>query len=148
MASGLLRKYAPDDVAVVVGKQAVSGVHEGSFVEVDRAVDLTSLDVGSDGEVTMVINPNQSGTVKITLQQASPVNDYFTTLFTALQNKDTATGVQPINIKDTNGTTVVNALQSLIQKPAKVTFADKTEGREWTFLIPYLNLNIGGNASV
>lgn len=148
MSSGLLRKYAPDDVSIVVGTQAVTGVHEGSFVEAERRKDIGELDVGSDGEVTMVISPDRSGTVKIVLQQSSPLNDYFSTLHAAIQNKDTANGVKPILIKDANGTTVIQTSQSFVQKVSKVSFADKPEGREWMFLCPYLDIAPGSNAVV
>lgn len=148
MSSGLLRKYAPDDVAIVVGTQAVTGVKEGTFVEADRDVDTGTIEVGSDGEATLVISPNQAGKVKITLQQASPLNDYFNTLLQALQQKNMAVAVVPVNITDKNGTTVVGAKQAVVNKPVKVTFADKTEGREWTFISGYLTINAGGEASL
>lgn len=148
MSSGILRKYAPDDVAVTVGTRLVTGVHEGSFVEVERDVETSTLDIGSDGEATLTISPNQAGKVKITLQQSSPLNDYFSSLWAAIQQKDTTTGVQPIRVKDSNGTTVCSGLQSIPQKPAKVSFADKPEGREWTFIVPYLDITVGGESSV
>jgi hypothetical protein len=148
MSSGLTRKYAPDDVAMVVGTQSVIGLKEGTFVEVDRAVDVSSLDIGSDGEATMVISPNQSGSFKFTLQQSSPLNDYFTTLFTALQQKNTSVGVVPITLNDKNGTTIASCTQGFVQKVAKITFADKAEGREWTFLTGYLTSAPGGQSSL
>lgn len=148
MSSGIMRKYAPDDVAIVVGTQAVSGVKEGTFVEADRSVDIASLDVGSDGEVTMVVSPNQSGTVKITLQQSSPLNDYFSNLHAALQQRNLGAAVVPININDKNGSTLCGAKQAVVQKVAKVTFADKAEGREWTFLCGYLTIAPGGQSSI
>ena len=148
MASGVLRKYAPDDVTIVVGTQAVSGVKEGTFVECDRTVDTASLDIGSDGEATLVISPNQSGTIKITLQQSSPLNDYFTSLFVALQNKDVSNALKPVTVTDKSGSTVVSCAQAAIQKPTKVTFADKAEGREWTFLCGYLDIKPGGEDSI
>jgi hypothetical protein len=148
MSSGLLRKYAPDDVAIVVGSQAVTGLKEGTFVEADRAKDLSSLDVGSDGEVTLIISPDQSGFLKIVLQQSSPLNDYFTTLQVALQARNMAVAVVPFTVNDKNGTSVISAKQSVVQKPVKVTFADKSEGREWTFLTGYLTISAGGEASL
>lgn len=148
MSSGLMRKYAPDDVAIVVGTQAVYGLHSGSFVEAERSVETSALDVGSDGEVTMVISPNQSGKVKITLQQSSPLNDFFTSLFLALQQKNLAVAVVPITINDKNGTTTVSAKQAVIEKVSKVTYADKPEGREWTFLVGYLDIQPGGESAI
>lgn len=148
MSSGLTRKYAPDDVAAVVGNQAVTGFKSGTFVEADRTVDIAELDVGSDGEVTLVISPNQSGTCKLTLQQSSPLNDYFTILHQALQQKNLAVAIVPLNINDKNGTSVISAKQAVVQKVAKITFADKSEGREWTFLSGYMNIAPGGQSSV
>lgn len=148
MPSGQLRKYAPDDVVSSVGAMSVTGVKEGTFIEIDRQVDGASLEIGSDGEATMTISPNQSGTVKYTLQQSSPVNEYFTSLYLALQNKDTTNGVKALSVKDANGTTIATAAQAFVQKVAKVTFADKTEGREWTFLCPYLVTKPGSNVVV
>ena len=148
MPSGITRQYAPDKVAVVVGTQPVSGMKSGTFVEVDRAVDTAELDVGSDGEVTLIINPNQSGTMKLTVQQSSPINDYFNTLFQALQQKNLGVAVVPFTVSDKNGSTVCSAQQAVVKKPAKVTFADKTEGWEWTLLTGYLNIAPGGQASI
>lgn len=148
MSSGLLRAYAPDDITVIVGTQAVSGFKEGTFVEAERSVETSAIEVGSDGEATLTISPNQMGTVKMTLQQASPLNDYFNTLFQAIQQKNLSVGIVSIMVKDKNGTTVVNSKQSAVQKPAKVSFADKPEGREWTFVCPYLDIENGGEAAL
>jgi hypothetical protein len=138
MSSGLTRQYAPDDVTFTVGTQPAVGVHKGSFLEMDRFEDTGKLDIGSDGEATMVVNPNQSGYFKVTLQQSSPTNDYYTTLFQALQAKNTAVGVVPIRLSDKNGTTRGSCVQGFVQKPTKVVFADGAEGREWTFITGYL----------
>lgn len=148
MSSGLTRKYAPDDVTFIVGTQPAVGVHKGAFLEMDRNVNVADLDIGSDGEATMTINPDQSGYFKITLQQSSPTNDYYTSLFLALQQKNTAVGVVPIRMEDKNGTTLGSCTAGFVQKPVKVTFADKPEGREWTFLTGYLNTQPGGENAV
>lgn len=148
MSSGLLRKYAPDDVAVVVGVQPVTGFLEGSFIECDRVKETGEISVGSDGEATLVIHPNKAGTVKITLQQASPLNDYFNTLFQALQEKNMAVAVVGFNLEDKNGSSSASARQIVIAKPAKVVFSDKAEGREWTLITGYLDLRVGGESSL
>ena len=144
MSDGLTRFYAPDDVTFSGGNQPAVGVHEGTFIEVDRAVDIGRLDIGSDGEASMSVSPNQSGSFKITLQQSSPTNDYYNTLFQALQQKNLAVAVVPIRMSDKNGSTVASCTQGFVQKPTKITFADKPEGREWTFLTGYLNTSPGG----
>lgn len=148
MSTGTLRKYAPDDVTFTVGTQAVYGFVEGTFIEADRDVDTASISVGSDGEATLVISPNKAGKVKCTLQQSSPLNDYFSSLQQALEQKNTSVAIVPIQVEDKNGTTLVSAKQAGTMRPAKVTFADKPEGREWTFISGYLTILPGGEASV
>lgn len=148
MSSGITRKYAPDDVITVIGTQQVIGLHEGSFIEAERDVETASTHVGADGEVTLVISPNHAGKVKVVLQQSSPLNDYFTTLLLALQNKDMGNAVVPISVTDKNGSTVVSAKQAVTQKPVKISFADKPEGREWTFITGYLDMQPGGESSI
>ena len=148
MSSGITRKYAPDDVTQTIGTQAITGLKLGSFVEAEYNVDQAELDIGSDGEATMIISPNRSGTVKITLQQSSPLNDVFTAMYLALQQKDTVNGVKPYRMKDANGSTVVSAAQMFIKKPAKIVFADKAEGREWELISGYLNIAVGGENSI
>jgi hypothetical protein len=148
MPSGITRKYAPDDVITTVGTQKVSGLQEGTFFEAERDNDTGEMSSGSDGEVTLVISPVQKGKVKITLQQASPLNDYFNTLFQALQQKNMAVAVVPLYMTDKNGTSVVQSKQGVFNKPVKITFADKTEGREWTYISGYLDIEAGGESSV
>jgi len=148
MPSGITRKYAPDDVILTVGTQAVSGVQEGTFIEAERDNDTAEISTGSDGEATLVISPVQKGKLKVTLQQASPLNDYFNTLFQALQQKNMAVAVVPVYLTDKNGSTVVSANQAVVNKPVKVSFADKPEGREWTFISGYLDIEAGGESSI
>ena len=148
MSSGITRKYAPDDVTVVVGSQAVIGFHEGSFVEVEADVDSATLDIGSDGEATLVISPNRAGKMKLTLQQSSPLNDYFNTLYQALIQKNTGVAVVPFRLADKNGSSIAQAKQAVTMKPSKISFADKAEAREWTFITGYLDTQPGGENSL
>jgi hypothetical protein len=148
MPSGITRRYAPDDVTMTVGTQTVTGVQEGTFFEAERDNDTGEISTGSDGEATLVISPVQKGKIKVTLQQASPLNDYFNTLFQALQQKNLSVAVVPIYISDKNGTSVVQCKQAVPNKPVKVSFADKPEGREWTFITGYLDIEAGGEFNV
>jgi hypothetical protein len=148
MPSGITRKYAPDDVIVTIGTQAGSGFMEGTFVEAERDNDTAEISTGSDGEATLVISPVQKGKIKMTFQQASPMNDYLNTLFQALQQKNLSVAVVPVRVVDKNGTTVVQCEQGVVNKPVKISFADKPEGREWTIITGYLDIEAGGENSI
>ena len=140
------RQYDPLQVVTNVGGRDVSGYATGTFVDVERAVDAFTTVVGSDGEITRVKSQNRSGTVKITLQQSSPLNDYFSSLATA--DELSSGGVVPILVTDKNGTTVVTAGKAWVKKKANATFADAAENREWTFETGNLSFAIGGETAL
>lgn len=144
MSSGLTRKYAPDEVSLAFGEAVATGVAKGSFIEAERAVDTVATDVGSDGEVTIIISPNKSGTVKVVCQQSSPFNDYLTARFQAMEARNMAQAVKPLTLKDLNGTTLVQAKQAWVKKPAKITYADAAENREWIIESGYMDIVVGG----
>lgn len=148
MSSGLTREYDPGQINANLGGRDLSGFAKGTFIEVDRAVDVVTEDVGADGEVTIVISQNRSGTIKITLQQASPLNDYLSSLATALENRNMTLAIQPFLLKDSNGTTVVSAKQCWVRKKAKADFAVEAENREWIIATGYLNYDVGGEAAL
>ena len=60
MSSGLTRKHDPANVIFTFGAMAASGVAKGSFMEVDRYEDAAKLDIGSDGEATVIVSNNNS----------------------------------------------------------------------------------------
>lgn len=146
--SGNLREYDPAQILQTVGTRAVIGVMKGTFVEVDRKEDSADTDVGSDGEVTLIIKQNRAGTIKITLQASSPLNDYFNSLIVALEQRNTAQAIVPYLMTDGNGNTKVQTKQCWIKKPAKVVWSDAGEGREWILETGYLDTQPGSQAVI
>lgn len=148
MSSGLTRQHDPAQIVMTVGTRTVSGYAKGSFVEIDRYEDAVKTDVGSDGEVTLIISQNKSGYFKFTLQQSSPLNDYFTALKIAMENRQTGVAVVPITVKDVNGTSLAQCVQAWVKKTAKMEFQDVAGNREWTFDTGYLDNQPGGQAAI
>jgi hypothetical protein len=140
------RQYDPIQVIANVGGRDVSGYATGTFIEAERAVDAFTTVVGSDGEITRVKSQNRIGTIKITLQQASPLNDYFSSLATSDELSNG--GVVPILVTDKNGTTVIQAGKAWVKKKPNATFADAAENREWIFESGSLNLTHGGQTAL
>jgi hypothetical protein len=136
------REYDPGQIIFNVGGRDVSGYAAGTFVEVERNKDGFTLVVGSDGENTRVKSQDRSGTFKCTLQQSSPLNDYFSSL--ATQDELSSNAVVPILLKDANGTTIAQAKQGWVKKKASSSFADAVENREWTFETGNLSYEVGG----
>lgn len=148
MSSGITRKHDPAQVDLQVGNMTGTAYAEGTFIEVEREVDAASKTVGADGEVTLVVSNNTSGTIKATFQQASPMNDYLSGLADALERKDFANAIVPVTMKDNNGTTLASAKQAWVKKKAKTEFDATSKDREWIIETGYLNYNVGGQASV
>lgn len=141
----VLKAYDPALISLVFDNQLITGIQDGTFVEISRDEDSFFLHVGGDGEAARARNSNRAGTIKFTLMQSSPSNDVLSALATLDEN--TGGGVRPVMVKDNSGTTVAQGAQAWIQKPADVTFAkEPSEPREWLIRVADLRTVIGGAA--
>lgn len=134
--------YDPDKVSVIVGAQIITGFEKGTFVEFDFDEDHFTKKVGIGGDVTRTKNGNFTGKLKLTLQQASPSNDYLSGL--AALDRTAGGGVVPFMIRDQNGTTLVSCAASWVQKTARAGFADEDSAREWTLDTAQVAAFVGG----
>lgn len=138
--------YDPSKVFVsFMGKQFV-GFADGTFVTAERAEDAFSTAVGASGDVTRVRSRNRMGTVTVTLQAASPTNDDLTSL--ALTDEEDGTSYGPLQIKDLNGDTLINAASAWIKKFPSVEFAVESSNREWVFECAELVMDVAGSTQL
>jgi len=71
----MARTWNPTDITASVNGYVVEGYAEGTFIEVETTEDRNTYTAGSDSTGTFNRNPNQSGTIKFTLQRnATSVN--------------------------------------------------------------------------
>lgn len=138
-----MRTYSPKKVSVSFNGSILSGFMKGTFIEADQNEDSFTPDIGSDGEVARVASADESGTVKLTLQQMSASNDVLSAALR--QDRLTNLGTGVLFIKDASGRTLLNLAEAWIRKPASVTFADGSTGREWTFDTGKIDMQEGGN---
>ena len=146
MAQGQTFQYDPSQVALNVGGVDISGFAEGTFIKVARNVEAFTTVVGSDGEGTRVKSVNLSGLFTCTLQQASPSNDYLSSLATA--DEISSTGAVPIYMKDVNGTTLAKCKVGWIKKKPDSEFANTNENREWVMETANLQYDVGGETQI
>lgn len=144
MSSGKTRAHDPGQISLVIDTQLSSGFAKGSFVEMDRYEDAVKTDVGSDGEVTLIISQNHSGYFKATFQQSSPMHDYLTAKAQAMEQRLLAQAVFPVLLKDNNGSTIGQCKQGWVKKKTKATYSDGSENWEWTIDTGYLDNQPGG----
>lgn len=134
--------YDPQRVTLVVAGNIISGFGEGSFITVSREEDTWLTVVGSDGRVARARNANKKGIVQFTLLATSPSND----VCSALHNADELTGIPPgaFQLIDQLGRTVLSGDESFFMKPADVEYDKQVTGRQWSLVVPKLDMVIGG----
>jgi hypothetical protein len=146
MGTGRTSKYDPANIVLTVGDKDIAGFAEGTFIEVERAVDAFTTTVGSDGEATRTKSQNRMGTIKVTLQQASLSNDTLQAL--AQLDEDSSTGAVPIMLKDFGGKTLVQAKKGWVKKKANSPFANTSENREWIIESGQLLYTVGSQSDL
>lgn len=140
-----MKNYNPKKISLIVGVKAISGFADGTFVEVDYDEDAFTKKNGADGKVTRVASANLSGSMTITLDQASDSNDYLSIL--AVADRATGAGVVPVLLRDAGGTTLATGAEAWIRKQAPSSYSNKSEDRKWVIDIAELVMNTGGNAN-
>lgn len=139
----MLKTYNGHEVSVIVGSRLIKGLAEGDSVAVDRESDSFSDSAGLDGEVTRSGSKDKRGTVTIRLQQTSADNDFLSALSQA--DEKAGTGVVPLLIRDTNGTTIYASNEAWIRKPAAGSVSREAGEREWPIRCANLEMFHGGN---
>ncbi len=123
------KHYNPKDVVIIFGPVIVEGIADGTFVEVEPNEDAVSLYIGGDGKGTRAMSNNRSGTVKVTLSQASKTNEQLSVQHEI--DRSTGGGVWPLMIKDLNGTTLFTAATAWVKRQPNASFGTKIETRQW-----------------
>lgn len=125
----MARMYNPKEVICSVAGVIVEGFAEGTFLEVTTTEDMHTYSGGSDGNGTFNRNPNQSGTIKFTLQHnAKSVN--ILSLLGGLNSMPI-----PIIILDNNeGGQKVLGIDCLLQKQIDVARAKEVGSVDITFI--------------
>ena len=138
-----LYTYSSQEVAINYKGAPITGLAKGTFVDIEYDEEDWMYETGSDGNVTRSLKPNKTATATITLQQSSPSND----ILSGFRSLDRATGLGTgvFMVKDLRGTSLVAVPTAFIAKPAKVTFSDELETREWKFILTGGVYHVGSN---
>lgn len=137
----MLKKYNPKKINGGWSNIPFLGYMDGTFVEIEFAEDAVTTHVGSQGDVSVVLNANRMATVTVTLIQGSPTNEALSKLVPDARANRLPTA--PFSLKDLNGTTLVSGKDAFIRKTAKIEFGKSITGRQWVFVIPEAEINVG-----
>lgn len=141
----MFKNYDPGLVVVVFGGIQMRGYADGTFVQIERAEDAFSMAVGAGGDVVRVRNRNRTGSITVTLQRASPVNDLLAAIALADEvGASAAAGVKPIMVRDLNGTLLAGGAEAWIRKLPTVELGVEHSNVEWVIDVATLQLTPGG----
>lgn len=121
-----------------------------TFYEFTFETDQVSDEVGGQGDVVRCITRDMRATLKVTLMQTSPSNDFLSSRVSQDLNANgpASTGgyaVAASSLADLNGTTVIDGEETWVMKYADAQFGNKPNTRVWSIRFARAVVNIGGN---
>lgn len=147
--AGSLKKYNPADITITwLGTPLNQGIAEGTFVTMARTNRNKTLNTGSDGRSTVVINPNRTGTMKLTMRKGSGTNDFLTERVVDDETPNGVLNVGALQVKDANGESIYFDAQAFLDGPPNDEFASDEGNVEWSFMCPDLDIEPRGNNDV
>ena len=139
-----MKEYSFLDTLLLVNGVEISGFDEGDdVIALERLNDSAAHKIGTDGEMTVSISADRSGTVTFRLMQSSDSNAYLSGLINAQENG----AFVPIFIqfKDTRGNDLGSGTQGYINRPASMTRGTNANAQEWMVTVERLDLlHLGG----
>lgn len=138
-----LAHYSPEDVIILVAGIPITGLAEGTFVNIQKAESLFNTKVTADGVVSRSKNTNPIYTVRLTLHSGSPFNDLLSKLY--YLDEVTQRAQVPLLIKDSLGSSLFFTKSAWVSELPVMQFADEMTDRDWTFSCVQSSVNFGGN---
>lgn len=125
----MARTYFSKKVKIAAGYHSVSGFAEDSFVTIEETGDGVSSIAGADGEVSRSVSPDPRHTVKISLLQNSPSNEFFLQKYK--MDKVDGDGTFPLLIKDLSSGDKFSADEAWVVKKPSFSRGKSIGNMEW-----------------
>ena len=139
-----MKEYSFLDTLLLVNGVEIGGFDEGDdVISLERLNDSASHKIGTDGEMTVSISADRSGSVTFRLMQSSDSNAYLSGLINAQENG----AFVPIFVqfKDTRGNDLGSGTQGYITRPASMVRGTNANNQEWVIIVERLDLlHLGG----
>ena len=139
-----MKQYSFLNTILLINGIEIQGFDEGDdTINLARLNDSTSHKIGTDGEMTLAISADRSGTATFRLMQSSDSNAYMSALVNAQENG----AFVPIfmQFKDTVNSDLASGTQGYITKPADIVRGEKPNSQEWVVVVERLDmLHLGG----
>lgn len=134
--------YDPSQVIITVLGNLMSGLEE---IEVEKEEETWTWHTSTDGQVVRIKNLNKQMKFRLVFSQASLSNQVLSAA--AALDDLTNSALGPSSLTDLNGTSLVQASLSCVQKPANLRYSKEHENREWIIACGDGKMNVGGITS-
>ena len=138
-----VRTYDFKKVIITFGAVMFSGFASGSAIKVTQNGDSFEKIKGADGGIDRVNKNSRDYSVSVTLKRTSIVNDLLSAI--AIADKETNLGINPLSIKDLNGTSLFFAESAWIKKDPDAEESDALPNRDWIFDTGIATNFVGGS---
>lgn len=139
-----MQVYSFADITLLVQGSEITGYDEGDdVITLDRLSDSAMHKIGTDGEMTVALSTDRSGTAVFRLMSTSDSNALLSTLISTQEN-----GVFiPIfvQMKDNRNNDLGSGTQGYVLRPASMVRGKNVQPQEWTIVVERLDLlHVGG----
>jgi len=134
-----MKNYSFLNTILLVNAIPLTGFDEGDdAITLARLNDSSAHKIGVDGEMTVSISADRSGSITFRLMQSSDSNSYLSGLVGAAENG----AFVPIFVqfKDTQGGDIGSGTQGYITKPADMVRGENANGQEWVIVVERLDM--------
>lgn len=129
--------YDPSKISITYDGQVIDGFADGTFVNAARLAPSGSVAVGADGRYVLIVSPDKSMEITLTLMQNSDGNALLMS-YAALG----ADGIKPLQIKDlVSGQVKLSSEQALISQVAPMELGKEAASREWKLVCGEAQIN-------
>ena len=138
-----LYTFDPNQVTVTWGPYIITGFAESPMLSVVLDKPRWNEEDDIHGNCIRYGVKSTTGTITLTLTQASPSNDTLS-LVSKIDSR-LGTGALPLTIKDNNGTSEFKTLHAWVKNPPDATMANTTgNNREWNMTASGIDYHFGG----
>jgi hypothetical protein len=134
--------YDPNQLSVIFGVTPINGFAEDTMLSIDVEDPQYNVSTDIHGSATRFKVNKNLAKITITLTQSSPSNDVLSSYVEA--DRINNSGVFPIMIKDTNGTSLFSSTSAYIEQVPSVEFGNESKTREWVIRATNIVKFIGG----
>jgi len=134
-----MKDYSFLDTTLLVQGVEIEGYDEGDdVIQLARLNDSGTHKIGADGEMTVAISADRSGTITFRVMQTSDSNAFLSGLINAQENG--AFVPVFVQFKDIRGNFLGSGTQGYITKPADNAYGTNPNAREWVITVERLDM--------